>query len=186
MEPDDLSAPTRITLRYPRRNVYGTSVRGSGIGGVLNLEAGYYDSRQDKAGRDPLIPNSEVLYLAGYQRQLGQDFSVGLQYYGEYMMDHDRYLAGLPRGFPEGDELRQLLSVRFMRSLKYQTWRLSLFGYVSPTDEDFFLIPEVWHSLADGVWVALGGNIFGGSRTTSFFGQFDKNDNLYLNLRYEF
>lgn len=186
MMPDNFTAPTQISMRYPKRNVYGASVRGSGLGGALNLEGGYYDSREDQDGSNSLIPNSQALYLLGYQRQLGEDLSGGIQYYGETMMNHNRYLANLPSSFPAQDKLRQLLTLRMTKFLKYQTWKLSLFGYYSPTDEDFYLIPEVWHSLADGLWVSLGSNIFGGEKETTFFGQFDKNDNLYVNMRYEF
>lgn len=186
MVPDSAAAPPGLSMRYPRRNVYGASGRGAALGGVLSLEAGYYDSREDRSGTDPLLPNSQALFLAGYQRQLGTDFTLGLQYYGERMLRHERYLASLPPGFPEQDELRHLLTARLTRLLKYQTWRLSLFGYWSPTDQDFYLIPEIWHSLADGVWVAVGANVFGGKSETSFFGQLDKNDNVYVNLRYEF
>lgn len=186
MVPDGAAVPPSLSMRYPRRNVYGVSVRGAALGGVVSLEAGYYDSREDRSGTDPLLPNSQALFLAGYQRQLSADFTVGLQYYGERTLRYDRYLSNLPPGFPKQDELRQLVTARLTRLLKYQTWRLSLFGYWSPTDRDFYLIPEVWHSLADGVWVSAGANVFGGRSETSFFGQLDKNDNVYINLRYEF
>ncbi len=186
MVPESTAAPPSLSMRYPRRNVYGASARGAALGGVVSLEVGYYDSREDRSGSDPLLPNSQALFLAGYQRQLGADFTVGLQYYGERTLRYDRYLSSLPPGFPKQDELRQLVTARLTRLLKYQTWKLSLFGYWSPTDEDFYLIPEVWHSLADGVWVSAGANVFGGRSETSFFGQLDKNDNVYLNLRYEF
>ena len=186
MVPDSAAVPPSLSMRYPRRNAYGASGRGAALGGVLSLEAGYYDSREDRSGTDPLLPNSQALFLAGYQRQLSADFTVGLQYYGERTLRYDRYLSSLPPGFPKQDELRQLVTARLTRLLKYQTWKLSLFGYWSPTDEDFYLIPEVWHSLADGVWVAAGANVFGGSSETSFFAQLDKNDNVYINLRYEF
>ena len=186
MVPDSTAVPPSLSLRYPRRNVYGVSGRGAALGGVVSLEAGYYDSREDRSGTDPLLPNSQALFLAGYQRQLSADFTVGLQYYGERTLRYDRYLSSLPPGFPKQAKLRQLVTARLTRLLKYQTWKLSLFGYWSPTDEDFYLIPEVWHSLADGVWVSAGANVFGGRSETSFFGQLDKNDNVYLNLRYEF
>lgn len=186
MVPDSTAAPTSLSLRYPRRNVYGASARGAALGGVVSLEAGHYDSREDRSGTDPLLPNSQALFLAGYQRQLSADFTVGLQYYGERTLRYDHYLSNLPPGFPRQDELRQLVTARLTRLLKYQTWKLSVFGYWSPTDEDFYLILEVWHSLADGVWVSAGANVFGGRSETSFFGQLNKNDNAYVNLRYEF
>jgi len=186
MVPDGTAVPPSLSMRYPRRNVYGGSVRGAALGGVVSLEAGYYDSPEDGSGTDPLVPNSQALFLAGYQRQLTADFTVGLQYYGERTLRYDRYLSNLPPGFPKQDELRQLVTARLTRLLKYQTWKLSLFGYWSPTDRDFYLIPEVWHSLADGVWFSAGANVFGGKSETSFFGQLDKNDNVYVTVRYEF
>jgi hypothetical protein len=79
MVPDATAVPPSLSMRYPRRNVYGGSVRGAALGGVVSFEAGYYDSREDGSGTDPLVPNSQALFLAGYQRQLSADFTVGLQ-----------------------------------------------------------------------------------------------------------
>ncbi|MBI4667824.1 MAG: hypothetical protein HY747_01360 [Elusimicrobia bacterium] len=186
MMPDSFASPTALTISYPKLAVYGFSVQGPGAGGLLGLEGGFYDSRQDRFGSDPIVPNSHAAYLLGYQRQLGADFTAGLQYYGEQMMRYDRYKSSLPAGFPQAHELRQLLTLRLTQFFKYQTWRLSLFGYWSPTDEDFYFIPEARHTLSDGIWLALGGNIFGGAKDNTFFGQFDKNDNFYLAMRYEF
>jgi hypothetical protein len=102
------------------------------------------------------------------------------------MLQYDRYRSTVPAGVPTQDRLRTLVTGRLNCFSTYQTWRLSLFGYWSPTDEDVYLIPEVWHSVADGVWAAVGGNIFGGSNETTFFGQLDRNDNAHVAIRYEF
>ena len=185
-ESDSMGASASVLMRFPRRGVYGASAQRAGLGGVVSFEAGYYDSGDDPTGRDPVVPNSQALYLAGYRRQVGRSFTVGLQYYGERMLQYDRYRSGLPAGFPEQDRHRKLVSGRFTWLSNYQTWKLSFFGYWSPTDHDFYLIPEAWHSLADGVWVAMGANVFGGASGTTFFGQLDRNDNVYATLRYEF
>ena len=111
---------------------------------------------------------------------------VGLQYYGERMLQYDRYRSTVPADAPTRDRLRTLATGRLTWFSNYQTWKLSFFGYWGPTDEDFYLIPEVWHSLADGVWISAGANVFGGRSETSFFGQLDKNDNVYVTVRYEF
>ena len=132
------------------------------------------------------MPNSQALFLAGYKRQMGRSVMVGLQYYGERMLQYDRYRSTVPADAPTRDRLRTLATGRLTWFSNYQTWKLSFFGYWGPTDEDFYLIPEVWHSLADGVWVALGSNIFGGSNEATFFGQLDRNDNAYATIRYEF
>ena len=186
MEPDSMTAPTKITMFYPRLSAYGASLQGNAVGGVLSLEAGYYDSRQDRAGSNPMIPNSQARFLAGYQRSPWTDFTAGLQYYGEYMHNYDRYAATLPAGFPKQDRLRQLLALRLTQLMKYQTWKLSLFSFWSPTDEDFYFIPEAAWRMTDELTATVGANIFGGARSTTFLGQLNKNDNLYLAMRYEF
>jgi hypothetical protein len=186
MRPDDPVSPAQVTLFFPRLNVYGASAQGNALGGVVSLEAGYDDSLDDRTGRDPAIPNSMVKYLTGYQRQLWSDFTAGVQYYGEHLLDYGSYRDTLPAGFPAQDRLRQLLTARFTQFLHYQTLRISFFAFYSPTDQDCYFIPEARYSFTDALWGAVGGNIFGGETETTFFGQLDKNDNLYVTMRYEF
>lgn len=184
--PDDPAAPAAITYFYPELSIYGLSIQKSIFSGVLGFEAGYYDSREDGQGEDPLIPNSEVRGLIGYNRQLWEDFTLGIQYYFELMQDYDEYLRTIPSGFPEKDETRHLWTLRLTQFLKYHTWKLSLFGYYSPSDQDYFIIPEVTRKINDRFSMVFGANIFGGDEETTFFGQFSRNDNLYLNIRYDF
>jgi len=178
--------PTEAVLFYPRLSVYGFSLQGTFAKGVLSLEGGYYDSRDDRRGDDPTIANSSVKYLAGYSRQLWTDFTAGVQYYGEYMQDYGGYEASLPAGFPKTDKHHQMITLRLTQMLKYNTVRLGLFSFYSPDDEDYFVIPEVRYNITDSLWTAAGLNLFGGKDQRTFFGQLEKNDNLYATLRYEF
>ncbi len=186
MMPDNPMMPTRLTLFYPKLSVYGASLQGRALDGVLSLEAGYYDSRQDSGGTDPMIPNSQTRFLIGYQRQLWEDFTIGLQYYVEYMHDYSEYRKSLPQGFPEEKRLYQLMTVRLTQLLVQQTLRLSFFAFYSPSDRDYMLNPEGRYSVTDRIWVAVGAHIFGGGKNWTQFGQLDRNDNVYLQLRYEF
>ena len=186
MMPDNLMTPTKSTLFFPKLNVYGASLQGRALDGVISFETGYYDSRQDRSGTDPMIPNSQLRYLVGYQKQLWEDFTVGLQYYGEYMLDYAEYQKTLPTGFPRESELRQLATVRLTQFMINQTLRLSLFAFYSPSDDDYMLNPEIKYNFSDHIWSALGANVFGGRKSTSQFGQLEKDDNLYVQLRYEF
>lgn len=154
--------------------------------GVLSLETGYYDSRQDRHGADPMIPYSQTRYLIGYQRQLWKDFTVGIQYYGEYMEDYLAYEQNLPPGFPKERRLHQLVSLRLTQFMIHQTLRLSFFAFYGLSDGDYMLNPEVKYNLTDAVWVAVGGNVFGGGKPWNQFGQFVKDDNVYTQVRYEF
>lgn len=186
VRPDSLTSPTRLSLIFPALSVYGASLQGNAAGGVVSLEWGYHDSRDDRSGSDPIVPNSQFKYLAGYQRSPWADFTAGIQYYGELMRQYDSYKASVPASLPLQDRWRQLVTLRLTQWLGYQTWRLSVFTFYSPTDEDYYLIPEIFYRVSDELSAAVGGNIFGGRKTTTFFGRLDTNDTLYLRARYEF
>jgi hypothetical protein len=184
--PDNSIMPTKLTLFYPELSVYGASAQGRALDGVLSFETGYYDSRQDRHGTDPMIPNSQTRYLIGYQRQLWEDFTLGIQYYGEYMENYSAYVQNLPPGFPQEKRLHQLASIRLTQFMIHQTLKLSFFAFYGLSDGDYLMNPEVKYNLTDSVWIALGGNVFGGGKTYNQFGQFAKNDNVYTQVRYEF
>ncbi len=184
--PDNPAMPTKLTLFYPELSEYGASLQGRALDGVLSLEAGYYDSREDRSGTNPLIPNSQIRFLIGYQRQMWEDFTIGLQYYGEYMLNYSAYVKNLPQGFPQEVELYELTTVRLTQFLMHQTLRLSFFAFYSPSYGDYMLNPEMKYNFSDHIWAAVGANIFGAGTRSSPFGQFDKNDNIYSQLRYEF
>lgn len=186
MMPDNFMTPTSLTLFYPELSVYGASLQGKAFDGVISFEAGYYDSREDRDGADAMIPNSQTRFLVGYQRQLWEDFTLGLQYYGEYMQDYTEYKKNLPAGFPKEKRLHELVSVRLTQFLVHQTLKLSWFSFWSPSDGDYLLNPEVKYNFSDHIWAAIGGNVFGGGEKWDQFGQLDKNDNVYLQIRYEF
>jgi hypothetical protein len=183
---DSPTAPTILTNFYPELTEFGFSVQGRALDGVLSLESGYFESRQDKGGTDPTIPNSSTRFLLGYQRQMWEDFTVGLQYYGEYMHDYSEYKKNHPAGFPKQHRLYDLLTVRLTQLLRHQTLRLSFFSFYSLSDRDYLLNPEIKYNFTDHIWAAVGGLVFGGNETRPQFGQLNKNDNVYLQVRYEF
>ena len=184
--PDQFPLPTQLQGSYPRLAVYGVSAQRNVGAALLSLEAGYYDSQDDRRGADPVIPNSQFRFLAGYQRQLTTDLTLGAQYYAEIMKDYASHKATLPSGFPVQERARHLFTVRLTEFFKYQTWKLSLFNFYSPSDQDALLIPEIWHALTDRLSFTVGANIFAGRQSTTFLGQFDRNDNLYLAIRFDF
>lgn len=186
MRPDSLSAPSRITLFYPELYTYGLSLQRSAGGGVLSMEGGYYDSPDDRNGTDPFVPNSQVKALAGYQRQLFEDLTAGVQYYGEYMRQYGAYERARLQGFPKEPGYRQVASLRLTQLLLHQNMRLSWFSFYGITDSDYLLNPEARYNFTDNLWAAVGLMVFGGRSETTQFGSQDKNDNAYLQARYEF
>ncbi|HBA38859.1 MAG TPA: hypothetical protein DCZ05_03695, partial [Deltaproteobacteria bacterium] len=87
---------------------------------------------------------------------------------------------------PKRNELRQVLFLRLTQLLRYQTVELSLVSFYSPSDEDGYLNPQGSYKITDSLSIALGANFFLGRKDSTPFGQLDKNDNLYIRLRYSF
>lgn len=177
--------PAMTHAIFPDLNVYGTSLRGAVSKGIGNVEIGYYESADDQGGKNPLINNSEMRYLVGYTQEIGRDFTMGLQYYIEQMLDYGPYKRNLPSG-PARDKNRHLTTLRLTKLLMNQNLRLSLFTYYSPTDKDVYMRPNANYKVSDNLAVELGSNIFFGDYPHTFFGQFRDNTNIYTGLRYSF
>lgn len=172
---------------FPKLSVYGASVRGTLGKGIGNIEIGYYDSRQDREGSNPFINNSEFRVLVGYEQELAKEFTGGIQLYLEHMMDYQAYRNTLPSALIEPkDQDRFVTTVRLTKLLMNQTLTLSLFGYLSPTDNDAYLRPKATYKINDHWTVEGGGNVFLGEHDYSFFGQFEDNTNIYASARYAF
>ena len=177
--------PTMRQALFPDLNVYGGSVRGTVGKGIGNVELGYYESADDRSGRNPLINNSEMQYLIGYTQEIGKDFTMGLQYYVEQMLNFSRYRRTRTLG-PSRDEYRHLTTLRLTKLLMNQNLRCSLFTYYSPSDKDVYMRPNVNYKASDNLEMEIGSNIFFGDYPNTFFGQFRKDTNLYMGLRYSF
>lgn len=176
--------PVSARQIFPALRVFGASVRGNVATGLFNVEVGYYDSCSDRDGDDPLIPNSEYRLLIGYEQELMRNLSATLQYYLEYMDDYADYRRTLPTGSVDRDRDRHVVTLRLSRQAFNQNLLLSLFTYWSPSDHDGYIRPSLKYKASDAVSVYVGANLFFGQRSDTFFGQFDKNNNVYVGIRY--
>jgi len=177
--------PTQTQAQFPSLDVYGASLQGPLAKGILSAEFGYYHSKDDSRGTNALINNSEMRYLLGYAQEIGRDFTAGLQYYVEQLLDYSEYRAALGAG-PARDRYRHLLTLRLTKLLMNQNLRCSVFGYYSPSDDDVYLRPNINYKASDNLALEIGANLFGGDHPHTFFGQFKDNTNLYGAIRYSF
>jgi len=184
-EPEGMN-PVTGTATYPRLNVWGSSVRAPLLGGIGNLEIGYYDSIQDAGGSDPLIRPSEFRFLAGLEKELAHELTGGFQYYLEKIIHYSSYEQAVPGSMHVRDEYRQMLTLRLNQLLLDQNLTLSLFIYYSPTDNDGYVRPKFSYKLNDD-WLLDGGcNLFWGAHDYTFWGRFQNNTNMYIGVRYSF
>lgn len=170
-------------LYFSSLAVYGASVITPFQKGVLSLELGKYDSQEDRSGTNPSVPNSETRVLVGYEQELQTNLTGSIQYYVEIMDHHGTYLNTLPDGATPKDEYRHVLTTRFTKLLKNQTWILSAFNFYSPSDKDGYLRLNVTYKWSDAIRLETGSHYFYGQNDTSFFGQFRQNNSLYAAVR---
>jgi hypothetical protein len=171
-------------VTFPRLAAYGASIRGPVGRGIANGEVGYYDSLADRSGFDPLVRNSEFRLLAGYEQEVGTDFTAGIQYVLEHMLQHSRFRRSHPDPHRAADEARHFLTLRLTKLLLQQNLVVSVFTYYSPSDQDAYLRPWVQYKFTD-VWTGtVGANVFVGRDAHTFFGQLEKSTNVYVRLRY--
>lgn len=171
---------------FPRLSVYGASARGTVGKGVANAEIGYYDSRDDSDGDDPLIDNGEFRLLLGYEQEIGKEFTGAVQYYLVHMLDYDEYRDTLPSFIEPRDENRHVLTLRLTKLLMEQDLTLSSFVFYSPSDGDGYWRPSAALNVTDDWALTAGGNVFFGEADHTFFGQFQNNSNIYASVRYTF
>ena len=170
---------------FPELSVYGASLRGPVAGGVGNVEVGYYDSREDRPGDNPLIPNSQHRYLVGYEREAAQDLTLAFQYYAEINADADALRAAQPPDAVPADRARHVLTVRLTKLALNQNLTVSLFNFWSPNQGDGYARARAGYKLSDD-WLVEGGfNVFYGE-DADFFGQFENNSNIFLAVRRSF
>jgi len=184
-EPEGMDAVTGKAI-YPRLNVWGGSARSPMLGGIGNIEVGYYDSFDDEDGLNPYIRPSEYRFLVGFERELAHELTGGFQYYMEVIDEYDNYEQTVAPGTAARDEYRQMLTMRLTKLLMQQTLTLSLFVYYSPTDQDGYARPKFQYKLTDN-WLIDGGfNLFWGEDEHTFWGRFQDNTNAFVGLRYSF
>jgi hypothetical protein len=133
------------------------------------------------------LPNSQFSGLLGFERQVASNLTVNAQWQAEYMLDHDLYqMQNKTAGMYVRDEVRHLLTSRVTRLLVDELLTVSAFAFYSPSDEDVYARFSAAYKHSDQLTLVVGGNVFDGSHQATEFGQFQKNDNVYLKATYGF
>lgn len=164
----------------------GASLRRPLGPGIFNLEGSWYLSRDDRNGSDPLLPNDQARLLAGYEWEAKPNFTVGLQYYVEWTLDHDELIGNSFDPLFEPDEFRHLLTNRLTYRIARDRHTFSLFTFLSPSDRDFYLRPVYGYRHNDHWSLTTGGNIFGGDQPHTFFNQLRDASSAYVRVRYNY
>ncbi|GAA4360343.1 hypothetical protein [Kangiella marina] len=177
----DDSEPT-----FHRKDIVGASIRGAVASGLYHTELAYHDAKKDGNGTNPLVSNSQLRWLIGYEREVATRLTLGLQYYLEWTQDYDELLENSPYPQFEVTEKRHLVTTRLTYRSQKDEWIWSLFGFYSPSDKDSYIRPSVSYRFSDEWAFTAGANIFSGRDDHTFFGQFKDASNAYVRVRYNF
>lgn len=173
-------------LGFPELASLGASMRRPLGPGLFNLEVSQYFSKDDRSGTDPRIPNDQLRFLAGFEWEAAANFTVGFQYYLEWTQDYAELIANSPWPRFEAEEYRHWLTNRLTFRTRQDRVTWTLFSFLSPTDNDWYLRPQVSWRINDTWSLAGGANLFGGEDTHTFFAQFEDNSNVYMRVRYNY
>jgi hypothetical protein len=173
---------------YPKLSVVGASSEGQIGPGIFTAEVGYYHSREDKDGDNPLIENSSFKYLVGYRMDLSAKLSVGMQFYQERMMDYDAYESSMIMNPYRKKEAHNTYTLRLTYKAQQETLWASVFTYYRPQDNDSFTRIDITKRLDNNFSVTLGAAIFTGKDhyEDREFGMLRHDDNIFVRLKYNF
>jgi hypothetical protein len=174
--------PLTANATFPKLQVYGASVRGNLNGGIANMEFALYNSKDDNTGTNPNVPNDEIRFLLGYEKEAAKNLTASMQLYLEHMQDYSEYR----KYSSQKDKNRVVTTLRLTKTTHQQNRILSLFTFYSPTDQDGYIRPSISWKNSDQLTLELGANIFFKDDSSSFFGQFYESSNVYAAMRYNF
>jgi hypothetical protein len=184
---------TTLISYYPRLQVQGFSVEGQLGPGIVSLETGKYQSMEDEDGDNPLIENSKWKYLIGYRMDVSANFSAGVQWYQEQMLQYDRYETSMETYFPQiadykKKERQNTYTLRLTIKAQQETLWINLFHYERPEDKDRFTKLDISKRLNDNLEAVFGINLFDGEDhyEDRDFGMLKNDDNLFARLKYNF
>lgn len=150
----------------------------------LRGEIAYRNPRDDYE-TNLYIPNPDIYYVIGIDKELFENFSMLLQYIGRYVLDY----TALEEPGESNDPSRYLiyelaLKNRLISSQQYEIshslfcrlgWRLlhetlilELVGMANITSEEFLIRPKIVYDITDAFTFTLGGELYIGPHDTLF------------------
>lgn len=171
---------------YPRLQSIGVSTRGTIRAGIGNAEIAHWHSADSNSGTNPEVPHSETRFLVGYESEVLRNLTANFQVYAELTHDYSKLKEQHPNAKTRKDRIRQVLASRWTYLTNRNKFTSSVFAMYSPTDQDFFINPDLTYRFNDNWAFSSGLNLMGGREIHTMFGQFEDNSNAYVRTKYIF
>ncbi|MFC1555447.1 hypothetical protein ACFL67_00030 [candidate division KSB1 bacterium] len=182
--------PVVDELSFLRTKMYSVDFAGSMQSFGVWGEIAYFRT-SDPDGEDPFIKNPYVQMVFGTDYTFMNGLKVNVQFMNEYITNIDNdiernaeeaIISRLGMGLPIRRALASRLSKAFGSSEQHS---MEMFGIYDIEKEGYILQPKVKLSPEDALVFELGLALYGG-KMESMFGNFGKNDELYLKAEFSF
>lgn len=174
------------TLGFNKMSALGASIRMPLAGGLFNSEVVVYQSKDDKAGTDPFVANGQSRYLIGFETEIANELTMGVQAYLEKTADHQALLNNLLTSQLAPKENRTMLTLRLTQQALQQKLLNSLMMFYSPSDNDYYLRYSTRYNITDHWKIIVGLNWLNGKDEQTFLAQMQDNSNLFFRVHYNF
>jgi hypothetical protein len=182
--PDTFALPLNLDV-YPksyRAHVLGADFQTTVAGSFgLRGEMAYKKSHEDYRAMVH-IPNPDVQYILGLDKEFKGYFSLILQYIGRYVFSFEELVAPANSAqIPtyeierinrmisgQQNQLSHSFSIRAEQKLLYETMSIELSGLLHMTTSEFFIKPVLRYEISDAIDFAFGGSFYSGPEDTLF------------------
>jgi hypothetical protein len=161
---------------------FSTTIGRWGLRGEAAYRVPISDSREE------YIPNSDVQWVIGIDRDMFRQLNIILQYAGTYVLEWDEIesrsqatvfmdpvtfakhqLAGQTELIAsQTHELQHALSLRLAWTFWHETLTVEVLGLYNWTAKSWICRPQVDYEVADALHIIAGGDIYGGPESTLY------------------
>ena len=177
---DPQAATLNVDRRFHRMHMIGFTFANA-FGrfvprGEFSYNLGKHFSTADQAQEDSLKEKNFLYYMMGTDYSVS-DYYFNVQLVQKVIMDYETDIYE--------DEVQTNLSLWFQAKLYNETLKPEVLTIYGSNDKDWMIRPKIVYDFTDYFSMALGIDIFTGP-AVSFFGQFNSNDRVYMELKYSF
>jgi len=191
-----------VMPRAYRMHVFGADFSTT-LSGDYGLRGEFaYRKPHDDCEDNIYIPNPDLQYTLGIDRQMGADFSVIVQYIGRYVFDYTELTVPSPNdslAMPhyqivlknrmiasQQEEISHSISFRPAWTLLHETLDIEILGLYNITTEEFLMRPKTSYDIADDLTVTIGGEIYIGPDDTLYDSIGEQLGGIFIELKTSF
>jgi hypothetical protein len=172
----------RILPEHHRLHVFGFTYNKVIGPFVLRGEASYYLNKyfqtESVKDRDGVAKHNYLYYMLGCDYHIMENLDINVQFIQKVISNYSRHLFER--------ETQNSFSLFLQTDFLHETLKGKVLLIYNASEGDFWISPEVSYDISDKWQIAFGANFFEGGSKDDFFGQFDKNDQVYFEIKLGF